>query len=411
MKLKIFKRAENKGSREKLLEEGKEETILSEAEIAGKVVEYATSGQNVARLNMVERGEISREAYGQEVKDYIRSTYPVDEEAVERIYGRFSRFVWSYYIIDELIDDPDISDIRLLGADRVYIKKKGVRSLAPVKFKDRKNYERFIERVALKNKINIGSQNAISKFTDSSLDDWILRFNLSTRFVISSGLPMLHIRKHSKHKKMLSDLKAEGLLDAESLALIERKILAGESFLVCGSGGSGKTTLINAMLEVIPDDRSIYCVQEAEELFSARPREFVACHTVESRGDGKVSYTLEDEAKNGLLVDTDVYIIGEIKGAEARDFLLAVHTGAICYGSVHSSSPRDAFVRLADYVKRASDYSVPEIMFMLKGLSNVLYLEKYRLREIAQVRWDDEKKDLLFDTIYRRGGGKEETPE
>ena len=358
---------------------------LTESEIVKMVVDHVTSGFNVARFNMCERGEISRETFAEEVKQYIKNTYKVTPMQLEHIYEQFSRFVWSYYIIDGLIADPDISDIRIIDAGHVYVKRRG-------------------ERVALKNKVNMGNNNAISIFTDKSQKDWILRFNLSTRFVLSGAAPMLHIRKHARRKKLFPRLVEEGMLPAELAVMLTEKIAAGESFLLCGAGSAGKTTLMNAMLEAIPERYSIFCVQEAEELFSMRPREFFSYHIVENRGDGKINYSLEDIARNGLLVDSDVYMIGEIKGGEAKDFLYAVHTGAICYASIHANSPKDAYFRLVDYVKRSSSHSSEEILFMLRSLKNCIFLKKYKIDTITGMEWSDEKKEMEFTTIYAREG-------
>ena len=377
---------------------------LTESEIVKAVVDHVTSGFNVARFNMCERGEISRETFAEEVKQYIKNTYKVTPMQLEHIYEQFSRFVWSYYIIDGLIADPDISDIRIIDAGHVYVKRRGVRVLSGVKFDSSEDYERFIERVALKNKVNMGNNNAISIFTDKSQKDWILRFNLSTRFVLSGAAPMLHIRKHARRKKLFPRLVEEGMLPAELAVMLTEKIAAGESFLLCGAGSAGKTTLMNAMLEAIPERYSIFCVQEAEELFSMRPREFFSYHIVESRGDGKINYSLEDIARNGLLVDSDVYMIGEIKGGEAKDFLYAVHTGAICYASIHANSPKDAYFRLVDYVKRSSSHSSEEILFMLRSLKNCIFLKKYKIDTITGMEWSDEKKEMDFTTIYAREG-------
>ena len=338
-------------ARKKVLPETKRERAteqLSETDIVKRVVDYVTSGFNVARFNMCERGEISRETFADEIKTYIKNNYYVSKAQVESIYEQFARFVWSYYIIDGLIADPDISDIRITDASHVYIKKRGVRSLSGVRFESADDYERFIERVALKNKVNMANNNAINIFTDKSQKDWILRFNLSTKFVLSAQAPMLHIRKHARKKKLFPRLVAEAMLSEELADTLRRKIEAGESFLVCGAGSAGKTTLMNAMLEIIPMSFSIFCVQESEELFSMQPREFCAYHIVENRGEGKLRYSLEDISRNGLLVDSDVYMIGEIKGGEAKDFLYAVHTGAICYASIHANSPRDAYFRLVE---------------------------------------------------------------
>lgn len=392
-------------ARKKVLPETKRERAteqLSETDIVKRVVDYVTSGFNVARFNMCERGEISRETFADEIKTYIKNNYYVSKAQVESIYEQFARFVWSYYIIDGLIADPDISDIRITDASHVYIKKRGVRSLSGVRFESADDYERFIERVALKNKVNMANNNAINIFTDKSQKDWILRFNLSTKFVLSAQAPMLHIRKHARKKKLFPRLVAEEMLSEELADILRSKIEAGESFLVCGAGSAGKTTLMNAMLEIIPMSFSIFCVQESEELFSMQPREFCAYHIVENRGEGKLRYSLEDISRNGLLVDSDVYMIGEIKGGEAKDFLYAVHTGAICYASIHANSPRDAYFRLVDYVKRSSSHSTDEIMFMLRSLKNCIFMKKYKIQTIAEVGWSEEQKKLTFDTIYER---------
>ncbi len=381
-----------------------EKQDLSDEEITSKVIEYATSGQNVVKLNLCERGDLSRESYENDIISYISSTYFDGEhnEHVDSIYNSFVKFVWGYYILDDLIDNPDISDIRIIDAEHIYVKKKGVRSRADIRFKDAQDYERFVERVALKNKVNIGNSNAIQIFTDKSLDNWILRFNLSTKFVLSQPYPIMQIRKHPKNKKLFDTLVSEKMLDAKTKALLEDKIKAGESFLLCGSGGSGKTTFMNAALEALPDKYSIFCVQESEELFSMRAREFSAYTPVENTGDDRVSYGLGDIARNGLLTDTDVYMIGEIKGAEARDFLYAAHTGAICYASVHAASPRDAFIRLADYAKRSSDFSVHEIMYMLRGLRNIIYLDHYKLSEAVEVSWNYDRDEIVYNTYFKR---------
>ena len=392
-------------ARKKVLPETKRERAteqLSETDIVKRVVDYVTSGFNVARFNMCERGEISRETFADEIKTYIKNNYYVSKAQVESIYEQFARFVWSYYIIDGLIADPDISDIRITDASHVYIKKRGVRSLSGVRFESADDYERFIERVALKNKVNMANNNAINIFTDKSQKDWILRFNLSTKFVLSAQAPMLHIRKHARKKKLFPRLVAEAMLSEELADTLRRKIEAGESFLVCGAGSAGKTTLMNAMLEIIPMSFSIFCVQESEELFSMQPREFCAYHIVENRGGGKLRYSLEDISRNGLLVDSDVYMIGEIKGGEAKDFLYAVHTGAICYASIHANSPRDAYFRPVDYVKRSSSHSTDEIMFMLRSLKNCIFMKKYKIQTIAEVGWSEEQKELTFHTIYER---------
>lgn len=379
---------------------------LSEQEIVDRLIEYMSTQDKVALVNRVERGELTKEVFREQVLAWLNTTYVLDEDTALWIYDTYSKFLWGYYRIDELIEDKDISDIRLLGPDSVFYKKKGKRFLSDIHFADKRDYERFINRIIIKNKINAGNQNAIQPFMDKSNPDWRMRFNLSTDFVMATGYAMVHIRKHPTHKKLFPDLINDGLLNTEVVGIIKQKICAGESFLLCGASGSGKTTVLNAMIEEIPKSKAIFCVQEEEELFTNENREFCSYIIREAKGEGKVNYSLDVIATNGLLVDTDVYMIGEIKGKEARDFFTAAYTGAQCLGSLHANSARDAFKRLADLIKRTTDYTTSEIEYMLRTLKNVVYFnkEKYEVEEFVEVVWDEKKNTLDFQTIFSRKG-------
>ena len=91
-----------------------------------------------------------------------------------------------------------------------------------------------------------------------------------------------------------------------------------------------------------------------------------------------------------------MFVIGEIKGDEALDFLIAVHTGATGYGSIHAPSERDAFFRIADYIQRVSKYNIDEILFMLRYLKTVVFLDKYKVKSISSVSWSDTERELVF---------------
>lgn len=379
---------------------------LSEQEIVDQLINYMSTPDKVAMVNRVERGELSKEAFQEQVLNWLGTNYDLDEDTAAWIYETYAKFLWGYYRIDELIEDKDISDIRLLGPDSVFYKKKGQRYLSDIHFSDKHDYDRFIERIIIKNKINAGTQNAIQPFIDKSNPDWRMRFNLSTGYVMASGNAMVHIRKHSTVKRLFQDLIEDGLLTPEVVEIIERKIAAGESFLLCGPSGSGKTTVLNAMIEKIPRSKAIFCVQESEELFTNENREFCSYIIRVAKGEGKVNYSLDVIATNGLLVDTDVYMIGEIKGSEARDFFTAAYTGAQCMGTLHANSARDAFKRLADLIKRTTDYTTSEIEYMLRTLKNVVFFnkEKYQLEEFVEAVWDEEKNELEYRTIFSRKG-------
>lgn len=370
-------------------------------EIISEIVDYSTSTKQIAELNAVDRGLVTKEEYIESLREYVCETYaiPENDERIDEIIDGFSRFMWSYYILDPLIADKDISDIRIVSYDQIYIKKNGCRKRASCSFIDNEDYTRFIERVALKNAVNLSDQNALQKFTDSSQDGWILRFNIATKFVNSSQNTTLHIRKHSKTKYTLKDLvEAKGMMSWQQANYLKNLMETGQSILFCGAGGSGKTTLLNTLLEFITD-KSIFCIQEADELFMANECEFTSYHVIKNRGEGKISYELKDLAPYALVDDVDVFVLGEIKGEEALDFITTVYTGATGYGSVHAPSEEDAYMRIADLVKRASDYSTDEIMYMLRYLDNVVFMKNFKVQGISKAVWNSEKRVLEFKKI------------
>ena len=374
---------------------------LSIKEMTELVVAYTTSAEQVASLNSVDRGLIKKEAYLNDLLSYVIERFHLenDMERAKQVVDNFERFMWSYYILDELIADKAISDIRVTAWNQIYFKKYGKRQRSTISFLSPEDYDRFIERVALKNKINLSDQNAIQIFTDVSQPDWRLRFNISTKFITNSGCPYLHIRKLPKKKVLLPELVSKHkMLSPKQAEYLSNLVKNNESILFCGAGGSGKTTIMNALFEYI-DNRSIYCIQESDEIFMEQDCEFMNYHVVTNRGEGKINYTLGDLAPFGLVCDIDTFIIGEIKGKEALDFLTTVFTGATGYGSVHAPSEDDAYTRVADLVRRASDYTNEEIFNMLKKIDNVVFMKNYKVCGISKATWDNEKKVFHYDHI------------
>ena len=170
-----------------------------------------------------------------------------------------------------------------------------------------------------------------------------------------------------------------------------------------GKGASGKTTLMNGMLDVIPEYCSGAVIQESDELFSDHP-DMMYQHVIQNRGESKIKYTLKDLATNGLLTDLDYFIIGEIKGGEAAYFMNAAYTGHKCWSSVHGVSSTEAMNKLADYVKYETDYAREDILRMLHYMRFVIFMKDYRIEEISEVvGYSEEIHDLVYRPVYKRG--------
>lgn len=312
----------------------------------------------------------------------------------------FTYFV-GYHVLDPLIKDREISDIKIISYDRVRVKRLGKREDSAVCFSSPQELKQFTEFVAAKNQVSISRAHAMQSFTDKvSNKDFILRFNISQSIINSVDTPYIHIRKIPKEKPNLKDLQELGMLSKEHADYLRKQIRKGY-VLIAGKGASGKTTLLNALLDEIPRDKSVLVIQENEELFSKVHPDMMFQHILEQKGESKVRYGLKELSINALLIDLDYIVIGEIKGGEALYFLNAAYTGHLGLATVHGQDGVAALYKLADYVKYESDYSQEEIKKMLGCVSTVCYMKDFKLHTITEVHVDD-KGILTTRNVYER---------
>lgn len=341
-----------------------------------------------------------------EMNNYIARMYRISEEKIKRFDAYIEKYIFGFHVLTELMAAKDISDIKVLAWDNVRIKQLGKRKSTNVKFWSPEDYRGSVEMFAVKNGINLGNVNAIQTFTDKrSSDDFIYRFNISTGAINSTGDPYLHIRKIAKHKKTIEDLIDLQMLDEAMAEYLNRRRDEGY-VLICGKNGSGKTHLLNAMLDEIPEEESVLVVQENEELFSDTHPDMMFQHIAVRRGDKKINYSLKELVINGLLTDIDHIIIGEIKGEEALHFITAALTG--CHGmtTIHSIDAKGALDKLADYCKWGSDYSREEILKLLSCVKTIVYINDFKIQEVAEnYGWDDSAKENRLEVVYDRAKG------
>lgn len=361
-----------------------------------------TIGSERMLFKRAQIGEVKEEEFLKNVDDYLKRYYPeLTDKDMIFIMNNIYAAVFGNDILDALINDEYISDIKVIAPDKIRVKVNGQRMTSNLHFADYEDYIRFIEGLAIRNNLDLNSQ-AIHYFTDKYTNDkFILRFNITTKYINSVPYPYLHIRKIRKIKYTIDDLIRFQMLDRKTADFLLNEAKHGKGLIFTGKGASGKTTLMNVLLEHIPYNNSGLVIQESEELFSDKHPDFMFQHVVVSNGYGSQEYTLQDMARNGLLTDLDYFIIGEVKGAEAMYFLNAAATGHRCWCSVHSAGAKDAIGKLADYVMYESKYNKEQALYMLKELQTIVFMDHFKVVEIAQiVGWDDEKKDLIYNVVY-----------
>lgn len=370
-----------------------------------KVIGYFTV-ESPSMLNSYDREVISKDDVKGYITTYVKknvisSVYgKPNEDEVETIYKGFEKFVWGYDILEPLIEDITISDINITRHDRINLKVNGERKLSDVKFRSKEGYKRFVEHVAMKNRKSIADINAIRWFTDSNASElFTLRFNISTEVVNCVRYPYISIRKVPKFKYGFDKLIEMGMLTREQVNYLKGRILDGHSGIICGKGGSGKTILLNELLEVFPYNIRMDVIQDNIELFCDTHPDMMFHKTVEPEGEAKVRYDLDILGRNGLLEDLDAFIIGEVKGKEAAHLGHMAYTGHQVWCTTHAEGIYDAHYKIADYAKEITKEQPEKFMRKIKSMDTILFMNKFKLVDIGECVGVDDTGKLIIQKV------------
>lgn len=352
-------------------------------------------------------GEEKPRHFYENAEKYLKKTFPEEMNNPKSdwdfrvMMNRLNIAMFGYDVVQPLIDDPDTSDIKICGPYDIRVRVKGKAYQSNATFIDEMDLFRFVEGLAIRNRQNIFAHPMIT-FTDRHDENYILRFTISSPMVCAEDYPYLHIRKVPKSKASFDDLIEAGMLNEDiKLYLIDRA-KSSRGIIFAGPPGSGKTTALNAFIEYIPKTRETLVIQENDELYTEQSG-FMFKHV--SHGyQGEPECTLEDLAKMALVEGCNEFIIGEVKGGEARYAMTLVNAGGNAALTVHSTNAYETLDKLADLVKYGSDYTFEEARQMLKTFDTVVYMEGFKIREILECTgYDKENHQFQYVHIYKHG--------
>ena len=241
-----------------------------------------------------------------------------------------------------LLLDPTISDLMINGTTGVYADKEGV--LENITLSMPYTNERLtaaIERVARILGQDLTLQNPI---LNTRLPD-------GSRVAVvgppsSINGPTLTIRKFNKWFTS-DELIASGSMPAEVRDLVVSLIMQRKNGIIAGGTGSGKTTLMKALLDHIPSSERLCIIEQPAELKVLQPNA-IRWEAVEAI-PGQVAITSSELLAAALRHRPDRIIMGEIRNECGYDLLQAMNTGhGGTLSTIHAKSAWDALNRLAN---------------------------------------------------------------
>jgi pilus assembly protein CpaF len=319
--------------------------------LKGRVHEQLLGRLNLERLARVRREDaepeirslildlLERESQNTPLSLFERDALIVD--VVHEIFGLGP--------LEQLLRDPDISDILVNRYNQVYIEKNGRLEETDIIFQNDAHLFRIIERIVsmVGRRIDESSPMVDARLQDGS------RVNAVIPPLALDG-PVMSIRRFRTDRIGAQDLVDRQSLTQPMLDFLKGAVAARLNVIVSGGTGAGKTTLLNALSSFISEGERIVTIEDAAEL-TLRQRHTVRLETRPANIEGQGAVRQRQLVVNALRMRPDRIIVGEVRGEEALDMLQAMNTGHDgSLTTIHANSPRDCLYRLDTMVAMAN---------------------------------------------------------
>lgn len=269
----------------------------------------------------------------------------------ERIWLRGSLFdsFRRLDILQELIDDREVSEIMVNGAGNIFVERRGQVELWDRNFEKPEQLEDIIQQIVSRvNRV----VNVSSPIVDARLEDGS-RVHVVLPPIAIDG-PAVTIRKFPEPITM-EKLIRFGALTEEAAVFLEKLVESGYNIFISGGTNSGKTTFLNALSSYIPVQERVITIEDSAELQITQIPNLVRLETRNANTEGEGEITMSQLIRAALRMNPSRIVVGEVRGREALDMLQAMNTGhAGSLSTGHGNSPRDMMSRLETMVLMAA---------------------------------------------------------
>ena len=260
--------------------------------------------------------------------------------------------------LQSLIFNPEVNEIIVNGPNQIFYEtKEGLKFLRDHFLSDL-TFNNFIHRICEESKIVLTLNQP---FADSSWRGW--RIHLAREPVVSVPFH-LSLRKHPENPWTFEKLKNQGWAPLHAIEIIHRLLENKKNILIAGPTSSGKTSVLNSCLQSLPKNERILTIEDSSELLLPNP---FSTKLLTRRKENMKTIVQQDLVTQSLRMRPDRIVMGETRGCEAKDLLLALATGHKgSLGTIHASDHRQALRRLEMLVQMgAPSWSTQTIQQMI----------------------------------------------
>jgi pilus assembly protein CpaF len=335
-------------------------------EIRNHVIEHTDMSREIQEEELFERID--------EAIDWQASMRPLSVASRDRYRTEVFNSMRRLDILQELIDDEDISEIMVNGTKDIFIEKNGRISRFEKCFESsEKLFDIACQMAARANRI----VNESVPIVDTRLKNGS-RVNIVLPPVALNG-PVITIRKFRSVPITMEKLVEMGAVSAQAAEFLKQVSAAGYNIFISGGTGSGKTTFLNALSEYIPRDERVITIEDSAELQLQHVENLVSLETRNANMEGENAITIRDLIKASLRMRPDRIIVGEVRGSEAIDMLQGMNTGHKSLSTGHANSPADMLSRLETMVLMGMDIPLAAVRGQIaSAIDIVVHLGRMR---------------------------------
>jgi pilus assembly protein CpaF len=277
-----------------------------------------------------------------------------------------------YGYLADLLDDPLVEEIIVIGGERTFIVRDGSKELVNIVV-DASTVRRIADQLlaGTGRRVDIANPIVSAQLPDGS------RVHITGPPVTHPDRMNIQIRKFVVTAADLADLVDRGTLTRQAGALLRDAVTADATILLAGAPGAGKTTLVNCLLKEVPPAKRVVTCEEVFEIDVDLP-DLTQMQTRDAGLDGGAEITLRDLVREALRQRPDRIVVGEVRGPEALDMLLALNAGCSGLATIHANSASDALEKLVSYGVLAGDNI--GVSFLRRTIASVVDLVVYLKR-------------------------------
>ena len=279
-------------------------------------------------------------------------------------------------ILQQLVDDPSVTEIMINGVDNLFIERAGKLEKHNVSFESKEKLEDVVQQiVASCNRV----VNEASPIVDARLENGS-RVNIVLPPIALNG-PIITIRRFPENPMTMERLIEFGALTEYLRDYLKVLVKSGYNIFISGGTGSGKTTFLNALSSYIPKDSRVLTIEDNAELQIRGVPNLVRLEARNANVEGCKEITIRDLIKSSLRMRPDWIIVGEVRGSECVDMLQAMNTGHMAMSTGHSNSAEDMLARIETMVLMGMEIPLPAVRGQIaSGIDIIVHLGRLRDR-------------------------------